>query len=176
MGTIAKTNQKAICEAFAARIITKIPQHFADANVWFDDSALPASGEWPNRDHAIAIVPGDGEFDQGMQLGGGPCAIVENATTSVAIYKRNSRDVMRELDQVLFNTDDGLLSVYKRLVLKAILRDENNQPWVPVDVDGNNLLHEGIRVLSSVGPQRLTEWPLTMVVLTFYTAFNWDLS
>lgn len=165
------TNREATQDEILRGFEALLKAEFAE---WPDEAIYWTETADPNPslslDLFIQIHAGAGQFDQGIELGGGPAQ--ENAMVGVTIWHRSELDQTGMAEQSMFATSGGLLGL-KRRVLKA-LRGKMLQ-----DEDGIQIACGTIKVAQALEPTPAdvnSDQPLDHLGMFFSVEFAWDLS
>lgn len=137
--------------------------------------ALPAGGG-----HCVTIAPGAGTFDQSLFNGGGHSVLNEDSQVIVTILVHSQIDRYPQAERALLAEDRGLITRWKRAVLRCLLVADPNlgelsQAWEPASGD-RPLCRNQIRPLSATAPADVPNWPgWTGLQITFSASFDWEL-
>lgn len=136
---------------------------FADPDAW--DNGVP---EQLISSSFLAVCLSDAEFPDDVQVGGGAAATEEMSAVQVHIFSNMRLDQTGQMPAVLFDENEGLLEL-KRRVLRAI---------VGADLTGDNvnpLLSQLVPVRRAAKPRKNPQgiWFLTV---EFGLSFFWDLT
>ena len=165
------TNSREVVLAVHRLLISKlagydIPQErivIADPEQWEDGPPTTLIDET-----LFTVCPGDSEFPEDVQIGGGLNTIEEIAAIEVTIFAARRLDQNGTMPAAIYDENDGLLE-QKRRVMKALCQ---------ADPTGDNALP----LLSQFAPIRTSSKPrkdstgLFILRLIFGTPFFWDLS
>lgn len=159
--------QDEVLERFVARLRDQLnlgPSHCFIVS----DPALrvppPVGGEY-----FVTVAGGAGQFDDGMQDGGGAEQLMETWTVTVTVYTRVKLDQSGHDDKLLVDTNRGLLRL-KRPVLKALVGHD----LVTEDGD-NNFLRRFLYAISCGHPQYDAGKAIGWLSIDFGVAWDWDL-
>lgn len=135
-----------------------------DSIYWTDTENSEASS---NLSRFITVYAGGGKFDQGALVGG---VYIEDAQIAVKIWHRSEGDNKGRSEQSMFQTDDGLMPL-KRRVLKAL------SGKMLVDQSNVQIAIETIKPQSCGEPMTSDgSNPLDSLAIAFAVSFEWDLS
>lgn len=168
--THVPTTQAEILRAVEALLVdefTEIPE----GAIYWSETAEPNTDL--NLDLFIQIHPGAGQFNRGIEDGGGPCE--ETAMFGVTAWHRSELDQAGKAEQSLFATAGGLLGIKLRF-LKA-LRGPHGK--VLLNEDGHQISVGTMKPVTALEPSPAdanSDPPLDRVQLFFQVAFEWDLS
>lgn len=169
-GTQIKTTQDEILQAVRDLLVEEFSELPGDGIYW-SETAQPNTDL--NLDLFIQVHPGGGQFDQGIEIGGGSCE--EASMFGVTVWHRSELDQSGKAEQSLFATSGGLLGL-KRRVLKA-LRGEHGKALYN---EAGEMISVGtikpIQALEPSPADASSDPPLDRVQLFFQVAFDWDLS
>jgi hypothetical protein len=163
--------QADILEAIQERIVDKFPEFNLDSNCFVSD--VPEPMVVPPSDVWCVIAPGDGNFDEGYQVGGGHEQVTEDATVIVAIGAQYAIDESGKLQRALLGRERGTIREYKREFLRILLKE-----WEPERANQQLLRNSMLYVVHASRPYlQKTEAGITWVrmELIFQTMFDWEL-
>jgi len=166
-----KATQDVILAAVVERLHTQIDELTEDTCILTED---PYPSHSPPGDVFVTVSIGDGNFDEGMFAAGGVEQVFERSAIVVTVFSRVSTDRKDEATGVLLDPERGMLSVWKRKVLQAILKDN----WDPVDGNtGLELTRNMFAPLSAGAPQRVEDDGISysMMSLVFSMDYDWNL-
>jgi len=137
--------------------------------------SIPAGGG-----HCLTVSIGNGSFDQSLFAGGGHAALNEDSEIIVTIMIRISLDRVPQAERALISLDRGIISRWKRDVLKALLLSDPNlgaasQPWEPL-IGDKPLCREQIRPVTATSPADVPGhqgW--VGMQIAFAVSFDWEL-
>lgn len=142
-----------------------------DGRCFLTVEPLSGAGAPAGGDYWLTVSPGDSDFDQGLQYGGGANQVTENATCIVTGYTRIRLDPTARDDRLLKDLQKGLLPI-KQKILAAMLAD----PAQLTDELGNPLLRSFITAIGSQKPNHDRDKGVGWVGVVFSIPFDWDLS
>lgn len=125
---------------------------------------LPSGGGW-----FVTVAPGEGDFDQGLQVGGGENEVSEALAVVVTFYVQIQLDQTNMSREVLRGHGRSLYKI-KRQILKAMCG---------VDLQNaaeDTFLRQLIPVRSASRPAYDITQQLAYMSLTFVAEFDWDLT
>jgi len=120
-------------------------------------------------DYLLTVSPGNGRFDEGMQIGGGAEQLMEQTSVVVTAYAKIALDPGDKATQILHAVNRGMLPI-KKLILAALVGHDLE------DADGNQLLRQFLYALQSFKPQYNLESKIAMIAVGCGVDFDWDLS
>lgn len=128
----------------------------------------------PGGEYWISIAPGDGQFDESFQEGGGEDQLVEDAVFTVTAYVRIHLDQTGRDEKLLRDAGRGLLSI-KKVLLKALASADL------ATEDGDTFLRSTIKIVSASRPQILQENRsggayLGVIQIDCRASFDWNLT
>ncbi len=136
---------------------------------------LPAGGG-----HCVTVSLGAGSFDQSLFSAGGHSVLNEDSQVVVTILAQTRIDRAPQAERALLADDRGLITRWKRSVLRALLVSDptlgqSSQAWEPAS--GNRpLCRDQIRPLSCSAPSDVPEWAgWTGLQIVFSASFDWEL-
>ncbi len=171
------TNQL-ILEAVRDRLRAKV-SGFNEQNCFISDRPIP--------DHLTegillcTVSPTESRFPDHFQAGGGYRQVVEEFGFNVSLLSWVELDEPGREQHALLHSTEGMLSVHKRPILRALLYDDDNGThWHITDSGGDDILRNDISVVSCTQPQRMRKgqgqpnW--VGMTMRFRTVFDWDLT
>jgi len=161
--------EEQILESIVERLRDKIDEWSGDS-VMLTDHPQPL--KVPPSDTFCTVSAGDGTFPPEMFQGGGDLTCTEVCNIIVAPYSQHDLDSIDSLEHALLKAERGVLSRYKRQILKMLLKD-----WEPT-YNGNELLRSMMRPAYSTKPEVLTVpggMSFVTISLVFEVEFDWEL-
>jgi len=128
------------------------------------DPPVPKGG-----DYFLTVSPGDGRFDEGMQVGGGADQLMEMSSVTVTAYSKIVLDPGDRATQILHKVSRGMLPI-KKLILGSLVGHDL------LDGDGNSLLRAYLYAIQSWRPRYNKDSKIAMIAVGFGTDYDWDLS
>lgn len=126
------------------------------------DPPIPKGG-----DYFLTVSPGDGRFDEGMQVGGGIGQLMELSSVTVTAYAKIALDPGDQATQILHKVSRGTLPI-KGLILGALVGHDL------ADESGNYLLRQHIYALQAWRPRYNPDSKIAMIAVGFGVDFDWD--
>ena len=117
----------------------------------------------------VTVSAGEGDFDGGMQVGGGTNQVCESMHVVVTFYTQIHLDPTNASKETLRGHSQSLFAL-KRDVLKALCSVDLQ------DADEDTFLRELIPVRSASRPEYDITQQLAYMSLTFVAEFDWDLT
>ena len=136
---------------------------------------LPAGGG-----HCVTVSLGAGSFDQSLFNGGGHSTLNEDSQVVITILVQTKIDRVPQAERALIADDRGLISRWKRAILRSLLVADPNlgqlsQAWEPVSGD-RPLCRDQIRPLNCTAPSDVPDFPgWTGLQIVFSASFDWEL-
>jgi len=127
------------------------------------DPEIPKGG-----DFFVTVSPGEGQFDEGMQDGGGRAQLMERSSVTVTAYTKIRLDRSDHATHLLQKIHRGVLPLKHKLL--AVLAGEDL-----TDEAGNRLLRHPLYALQAWRPRYNRESGIAMIAVAFGTDFDWDL-
>lgn len=164
------TDQWTVLEAFRDRLIEQLALSESTCIV-SEEHDPPAKGAQHNL--MLLISPGGGRYGE-EQDGGGGNTLIERSDVTITVYSRMRLDRTGHLASATTNADRGLL-VWKKKILRAILKDGDTAGWMPTNADGDYILTDFPQAVDSSKAYKVQDgcWALDVVVSA---DFLWDLS
>lgn len=164
----AKTDQGAVLLAIRDRLIDQLAPDFNNSTCYL--SMKPVPPVTPSSVHNIfcTIAPDNGTFNEGVFEGAGEDHVEEDGGVIISVFSRIKTDRVEHATEALTNATRGLLSVWKKRVLKAI-SGQNLQ-----DADGNEIF-DNLPMPRISNIPNLADDELVGFSLSFDTDFDWDL-
>lgn len=126
------------------------------------DPPVPKGG-----DYFLTVSPGDGTFDEEMQVGGGQDQLTELSSVTVTGYAKIALDPGDQATQILHKVSRGMLPI-KQGILSALAAHDL------LDSSGNQILRSYMHALRSWRPRYDPDSKIAMIAVSFGTDFDWD--
>lgn len=161
------TTQAMILSRIVARLrdVLELPEHRCYETLEpLVDPPIPKGG-----DYFLTVSPGDGRFDEGMQVGGGAAQLMEMSSVTVTAYARIALDPADRATQILQKVNRGMLPL-KQAILVALVGHDL------ADEEDNTLLRAQLYAVQAWRPRYMPDSKIAMIAVGFGTDFDWDLS
>lgn len=174
----SRATQKDILIAFRDRLVEACPG-CTDLTCFISDQPIPAS--IPGGGSCVTVSIGDGVFDQQLFIGGGASTLCEESQIIVTVMSQVVLDRIPQAERALVDDDRGLLSSWKRGILRALLLADpelgnESKPWEPAKGD-RPLCRDQIRPNTASAPADLPgKLGWIGFQIPFAVSFDWDLS
>lgn len=138
---------------------------FSEATVVVSDDPSPPANM--RAQLFMTICPGDSQFPDDVQTGGGADTVEELAVVLVTLFSARKTDQVGRMPLAVYDPERGLLEI-KRRVMRALVGQYPDRNRFP-------LLSDCIKIRRSTMP-RCDESGLYSLMLEFGTSFFWDLT
>ena len=169
-------NQDRILTQVVERLRDQIDQ-YGDANCFITDQEVPSS--WPSGTLCCTVCLGDAVYPEQFFSGGGHAQVGKQTHLKVSPWLRSNLDRNPDFEATLIGGEDGLVSVFERRILKALLcheKDGRTVAWEPSGPEGQALLANQISPVSSTAPRPAGENDeFVGMTIRFELLFLWDL-
>jgi hypothetical protein len=128
------------------------------------DPPIPKGGYY-----FLTVSPGDGRYDEGMQVGGGAEQLMEMASVTVTAYALIALDPGDTATEILHKVNRGMLPI-KKAILDALVGHDLT------DSGGNYLLRQQIYAIQAWRPRYNKDTKIAMIAVGFGTDFDWDIT
>lgn len=152
-------------------------QGLNEANCFVCDVEIPEGDLMQFSDLVCTVCAGNARFPQGFFAGGGTEQLNQQFDIAVTLLRRSKLDRPHEVRAAWFDKSRGLISVYKRQILTALLIDRSSgttKPWEPMS-GGNYMLRDQLSPSACTGPRQVNGIDFAGFTLTFSASFDWRL-
>jgi hypothetical protein len=169
--TDRSTNTREVVLALQALLVSQLADLFTEETVVITDPDSWDSGQTPENLIAtsfITLCPGDSDFPDDVQVGGGANTVEELGTLELYIFSDARLDQTGVFPAAVYDPNEGLFEL-KRRVLRALCQ---------ADPTGDNtklLVSQLIPIRSCTKPTKNSSG-VHFLRLVFGTSFFWDLS
>ena len=161
--------QDRVLQAVVARLRKELT--LDEASCYLTFSPLVPPTVQPGGDWYVNVSPGQSEFDEGMQIGGGQEQLMEDMLVRVTAFVRMRLDRAERDDRMLLEGVRGLTQV-KLKILKALVAHDLVDP----KLESNVFLRQLVVAASADKPDYDEEKAIGWQTINFRVAFDWDLT
>jgi hypothetical protein len=145
-------------------------EEFNESSCFLSDEPMPMVAPPDVLFCTVALT--DSTFSD-LFAGGGEATVEENGGVIVSVFRRSDLDQTDKAEAALLGSDRGLLTRFKRRVLRALCRPSD---WEP-EYAGNLLLRNQLYPTSATAPRTIENArgnKYMMMSVSFGVDFDWD--